>query len=125
MGETGDIFVVTGVTGTMNSTVKANQSQEIGVICTSCTEQTSAYLGERCLSDRKTGRVRGWAAKRTSSQSFARMTDPATGGFNATLFELTVDARQLTSGSTYKLCVDNDGPKLESRRDHGPYFERG
>jgi len=112
--DTGVIFVVTGLSAVLNTTVKANQSQSLSVVCTSCDESTSGYLGERCLSEIKTGYLGAWNKKRTASQTFARQSDLVTGGFNASLFQVTVDARSLDSGLSYKLCVDNDGPKLST-----------
>jgi len=109
----GQKVLVTGVTGSLNTTLYANLTQTVTVVCNTCTEKTKAYLGLTCFPEIKTGVIRSWQGKRTSAATFAYFIDQSSYGgsnWNGTLFAITVDATVLSSGVSYKLCVDEDGP---------------
>ncbi|CAD7974334.1 unnamed protein product [Amoebophrya sp. A25] len=107
---TGEKFLVTGVTGSLNRTLYANLSQTITIVCHTCSDQTKAYLGLECASARRTGIMRKWPEKRTAAATFFYYLRDGN-AWNGTLFAIEVDATPLLSGTQYKLCVDEDGPQ--------------
>ncbi|CAD7953858.1 unnamed protein product [Amoebophrya sp. A120] len=117
---TGTKFLVTGVTGSLNTSLYANLTQLITVVCNTCfSGVTRAFLALDCYpkipgtSYPKDGRMRKWTGKRTAAASFEFFLYNGT-DWNGTLFQFTVDASHLESGSTYNLCVDEDGPQLQT-----------